>query len=516
MPRWFAADRKVTGPMVERMRSVLLHVNAGLEYGMGHLMRAATLASEAADRGWSVTVAGDLDQAALRLMRANLSTGAVHVVRRADQLRELRGLVDGLAPDVVHIDSYSTESDALMGSAPVVSNVQDGGFGARLTDLTIDPTLGAETAFVGAARADVRLAGVAYAPIRRQVREARGSWARSTTRSRVLVVLGGTDPHRVTPRLVEAMLADERDMQLTVVAPASVHDQVRRMTQASGRRADVVGFLDDLPAAAVRHDLVVSAAGTSVWDLACMGVPTALVCVTENQERGYDAAVARGLAVGLQRSPQRPWKLVAQDVGDMLQDADVLQAMSRLGMEIVDGLGAWRVVGAWESLLDAVKPSPGDADLTSRHASITDAHMLFEWRNDPDTRRMSRSTDEVSWDEHIHWITRVLDDASRILLIIEHDGRPVGTVRWDHRSGIDWEVSIALSPSARGQGLSFGVLAAGESGLPSGVHRLVAAVNVENTASRRLFERSGYLPYAPQDARGFAEYAKLSSRGDDG
>lgn len=499
-------------------RSVLMHCNAGRDYGMGHLMRVLTLGAEAAARGWSVTLAGDLDPTSLNIIRDQLGeVPKVHRIARPDHATRLPDLVKSLSPDVVHLDSYLTESDALAPTASFISNVQDGEFGSRPANLVIDPNYGAESNLIDSPMGAHPLFGISYAHIRSQALAVRGRWMLSPNPSRVLIVLGGTDPFRLTPTLLRAMSAMRRRLQITVVAPVSVHDDVERAAQSSPHAVQITGFLSDLPAAAVAHDLVISAAGTSVWDFACMGVPTAMVCVTENQEKGYDGAASRGLAVPLQRSPVSSWAHVADRVDDLLDDVDRLSALSRAGMSAVDGLGAWRVVSAWESLMES-NPTPAASDgYRARPAVPDDARMLFDWRNDPETRRVSRSAEAVGWDDHVEWLARTFEDDERVLLIVEKDARPIGTVRWDHRGGPEWEVSITLAPQSRGRGLATGVLSAGEEGLLSeNAIRFIAAIQDANEASRRLFARAGYLPFTLSDDRGFAEYAKLRAPSESG
>ena len=65
----------------------------------------------------------------------------------------------------------------------------------------------------------------------------------------------------------------------------------------------IASFLDDLPAVVREHDLVISAAGTSVWDFACMGAPMALVCAVDNQARAYRTVIDAGLAHPLGQPP---------------------------------------------------------------------------------------------------------------------------------------------------------------------------------------------------------------------
>ncbi|MBW6487332.1 MAG: hypothetical protein K0B01_14400 [Syntrophobacterales bacterium] len=69
--------------------------------------------------------------------------------------------------------------------------------------------------------------------------------------------------------------------------------------------------------------------------------------------------------------------------------------------------------------------------ITLRPATIQDADMLLDWRNDPETRKASHSTSEVVTEEHIAWLTKTLGNANRRLLVAEEDGAPVGTVRAD-------------------------------------------------------------------------------------
>ena len=91
--------------------------------------------------------------------------------------------------------------------------------------------------------------------------------------------------------------------------------------------------------------------------------------------------------------------------------------------------------------------------ITLRSATIQDAEMLYNWRNDPETRKASHSTSQVIKDEHIAWLTKTLSNAKRRLFVAEEDGTPVGTVRADLSEGV-WELSWTVAPNARGRGVA--------------------------------------------------------------
>ncbi|MEU6641309.1 GNAT family N-acetyltransferase [Saccharomonospora sp. NPDC046836] len=133
--------------------------------------------------------------------------------------------------------------------------------------------------------------------------------------------------------------------------------------------------------------------------------------------------------------------------------------------------------------------------VTVREATERDAELLLGWRNDPDTRRWSRSTEAVEPAQHLRWLRGVLDSPDRLLFVAEH-GAAVGTVRFDRLPDAErtWEVSITVAPEHRGRGLAGAILAAGEQAL----HRLhaarsvLASVHEGNAASLALFHRAGY------------------------
>ena len=138
--------------------------------------------------------------------------------------------------------------------------------------------------------------------------------------------------------------------------------------------------------------------------------------------------------------------------------------------------------------------------ITLRHVGAGDARLIFDWRNDPATRAVSRDTGELSWPDHAAWFERRLDKTGAPWWIGEAGGRPIGFVRLDPAGGDAMEVSIALAPEARGQGLGAplldaGLAAAGE----NGIRGVTAVIRPDNTPSRRIFARCGFVELGEAD-----------------
>ena len=109
--------------------------------------------------------------------------------------------------------------------------------------------------------------------------------------------------------------------------------------------------MDDLPALVVESDLVVSASGSSVWELLCLGAAAATVCVTDNQEAGYREVVRRGLVAGLGSLADLTGSDAARrhavtTLAALLTDPDARHDLAARGLGEVDGRGRERVADA--------------------------------------------------------------------------------------------------------------------------------------------------------------------------
>ena len=556
---------------------VLMLCDGGGPIGVGHVIRSLALAEASVAAGHDVVLAGHFEGS---FVQGQLAAAPVEVIQTATpmtdaDLQAVLDLVRPVGPDLLHVDSYEAPArlfgnDVVRGSneilgAVILSNMEDGSYGRRRADVVIDPTFGAELSTRPDDGSTWLLRGSRYAPVRQRVLDARrpatgqvgavvdaeagvgkdpevGAAARS-----VLVVMGGTDPVGLAPAVVGLLARTGLSLDVTVIAVGEIAERARAAALGSRLSLNVVAPVDDLPALMARQDLVVSAAGTSVWELCCLGVPMAVVWAVDNQREGYDRLVGAGAALGLGGPELGGSEMGGSEMGGdvpgpvedavgrlrtALTDPRVRADLTLAGRRIVDGLGAWRVVRTWEQAVDlgavpeVVDPGPAAPGPAARPATLQDARFLWQWRNDPSTRAGSRNSAPVPWPEHLAWLESSLTREDRLLLVLEDETGPAGTVRWDLERDLEqraqegeheWEVSITVAPERRGHSLSRPILRAAEVALSevsrSRATRLtayLAMVHIDNQASLRLFGTSRYVPDAPPDQRGFMRFRKVA------
>jgi UDP-2,4-diacetamido-2,4,6-trideoxy-beta-L-altropyranose hydrolase len=130
-----------------------------------------------------------------------------------------------------------------------------------------------------------------------------------------------------------------------------------------------------------------------------------------------------------------------------------------------------------------------------RAAVSTDRDVIFEWRNDENTRRYFRDAAPVKHETHVAWFAGILESDDQDLLIAESSGEPAGVLRYDYeKEGA--EVSVYMAPDQAGNGLGSETLRQGTSWVAS--HRpeircITALIHRDNAASVRAFEKAGYI-----------------------
>lgn len=124
-----------------------------------------------------------------------------------------------------------------------------------------------------------------------------------------------------------------------------------------------------------------------------------------------------------------------------------------------------------------------------RPAIMDDARVLFEWRNDPETRANSLRPEPVEWAGHLRWLAACVGDSARSLYIASEEGEVLGTVRADCAGG-EYELSWTVAPGQRGKGNGQRLVAALIATLPEDAcYR--AVVLADNLASNRIARALG-------------------------
>lgn len=505
--------------------TVAFRADASLEIGSGHVMRCLTLADALQAQGAACHflcrehfghLCELIEARGFSVHRLPLEESASETHTEGNPEPELaharwlgasweqdaaicRPILAGLAPAWVVVDHYALDHrwetaalEGLPGLRPRLLVIDDLADRHHIADLLLDQNLGRKAEdYRGLMPEGCQvLAGPRYALLRPEFREWRESSLTRRTRQprlqRLLINLGGVDKDNVTGQVMDALLDCDlsEDLQISVVmgATAPWRESVISQARAMPWPTEVVVNVNDMARRMAEADLAIGAAGSTSWERCCLGLPTLMLVLAENQRAIANALAEKGAALPLDLV-----NLESSLAGQLarLSGPSVLTTISQKATDLVDGQGAAHVLAALQRTgLHRLRPMQEQ-----------DLERVLAWRNHPEVRSHMYTQRLISLEEHRGWFERASQAPQRHLLIYEQDGEPLGFVNLnvvDTSAGrAEW--GFYLAPDAHrgsGQGLGQSILTYAFTTLR--LYKLCGEVLADNARSLRFHERLGF------------------------
>ncbi len=347
-----------------------------------------------------------------------------------------------------------------------------------------------------------QLVGSKYILLRREFLQYQNPKRRIPNKSRnVLLTMGGADPDNVTSKVIRALnLLNDNDLEVKiVVGPANPHmETLKKELPSSVFSGTLCPSVDDMPGLMAWSDMAITAAGSTCWELAYMGVPSMTITISEDQvgvAEGLDqAAIAQHIGWYTDLTSEQ----IAGKLDQLINDKAKRSRFSRSGMDLVNGKGAREVV---RSMIIG--------ELHLRPVAEKDCELLFDWANDPTVRQNAFQPEPIEWEDHHKWFTSKRDSTHCFQYIATSiDGIPVGQIRFDLGEKYA-EVDYSLDPQFRGLGLGTSLLEEGIGQLASviaGPLIIQGKVKQKNFQSMMSFESAGFN--VTEKRKGFIRYTR--------
>ncbi len=338
--------------------AVLLRADASPATGTGHVMRCLALAEALAEAGFAGHFAAAALSPALedRLRAAGM---AVHRIAAepgddSDLAATLR-LAGAVGAAAVVVDGYRFGTGWRAGLAATglcVLAFDDAGTGEPLhADIVVNAAPDAAALpYHRAAPGAALLLGPAYAPLRRELREAaRAAKAPLPDRRSLLLTFGGSDPLGLTGPCINrlgAALPDGVRIDAVVGGACLAAEAVEAAARPFGARVRVHRDTPHMGRLMADSGLAVSAAGTTTAELAAVGIPAVLVLVAGNQEAAAGQSAGLGWCALVDgRAADAPDR-IAREALALWADPARRVAMAQRLTGTVDGQGAVRIAEA--------------------------------------------------------------------------------------------------------------------------------------------------------------------------
>lgn len=365
---------------------VAFRVDASLQMGTGHVMRCLTLAENLKQRGATCQfICRDHPGNLFALVRQRgfklivlpredgkpgwgseqSDTGVGHEAWLACDWRvdaeQTVVAIDSFQPDWLVVDHYAIDrawEEVVRPHTGFLMVIDDLADRFHVSDLLLDQNLGREpldyTQLIPAQ--SVILTGPKFALLRPEFASLRSQSLRRRSASKlgkILITMGGVDQPNATGQVLKTLSECELPLGCQVSVVLGAHSpwlaEVQELAQAMPVETQVLFNVDDMGQRMADCDLAIGAAGITSWERGCLGLPSLIVILADNQRPGAAALESTGAAKIIGEVAdielQLPRRLV-----ELLSGGRIAE-MSHSAAEITDGLGTERVAQLMEKVL---------------------------------------------------------------------------------------------------------------------------------------------------------------------
>jgi spore coat polysaccharide biosynthesis predicted glycosyltransferase SpsG len=194
------------------------------------------------------------------------------------------------------------------------------------------------------------LLGPRYVLLRREFLKWQG-WRREIPEvaRKILVTLGGSDPDNVTFHVIQALKRLKVDGLEVIVAVGGNNPNdgaIQSAIQGSRSRIRMEKNVTDMPELMAWAEMAISAAGSTSWEVAFMGLPSIILILAENQGRQARALAEKEVSLVLGSASEIEAQDIAQTLENLSLNREMRQTLSRNGTSLIDGLGVYAVMQA--------------------------------------------------------------------------------------------------------------------------------------------------------------------------
>ena len=486
---------------------IVFRVDASVEVGFGHLSRCINLAEVLRSRGSEVSfVCRDDEAKSFRALEDRLFATVLlpmlsdgEPVNQQDDAQQTIQALQGKRPEWLIVDNYLLSKDweqLLRPHVAKIAVIEDLSGREHDCDLLLDQNYSERSAssfekFVP--NTCELLLGPRFALIGEQFRRLRELKSRPASElKRIVIFCGGSDPQNLTQQVIDEISCSElgnvavdvvvgaqnktfdREAALKLNANIKIHD-------AGGEFAQTMSLAD----------LAIGAGGTTSWERMCLGVPSIVVSVAENQIFACEKLGRDGIVnyLGAQSS-LKPGAIRNAAIDAKTKFVSLFDQIER-GQILVDGRGCERVA-------EVMCPSD-ESKLAVRLAKLDDCVEFFNWVNDPAVREQSLSTSTIQWLDHKKWFFEKIGSSATDMYVMEADGLPVGQVRFEKSASVA-EINYSLDRIARNRRWASAML---EMAMKMFCQKcsstLRARVKNSNAKSSAVFKQLGFSEVPSQD-----------------
>ena len=314
--------------------NILFKIKGGHKEGIGDVTSSLALAEEFRARGHAVVFIINNNQ-----IVANLISQRDFGYRIAESSIEVEESINRQSIDIAILNQLNTVKDEALifrRHSKVLVSIDDTGSSARLSDLRFNVLYPIADSIIDFKYIALSSIFQQKHNIPKRIRERIG---------RILVTQGGSDTYGYTPKIMRALYNIPNTIHVDVIfGPSFSHyPEVDKILHRAPRDFNIITRRGDLSDLMLEADLAISAAGITLFELACLGIPTIVVCGELFEVETAKRLQREGFGINLGFGGHVDEDDIYTTVRQLMHDFNLRSEMNKKGKGLIDGCGIQRM-----------------------------------------------------------------------------------------------------------------------------------------------------------------------------
>ncbi|MBQ3035300.1 MAG: UDP-2,4-diacetamido-2,4,6-trideoxy-beta-L-altropyranose hydrolase [Lachnospiraceae bacterium] len=336
---------------------IWMRADGNPEIGIGHIMRCVSIADEIKQMGEEVCFILADECASELLQQKGYRYIVLHTAYDCmeSEIDVLKQLIEQHKPDLLVVDSYSVTKHYFEEINDIVKTayMDDLGDNSYPVNILINYNVYATDEMYGQAKDCVGrfLLGAQYAPLRDEFRT-NGCAVAKDVRN-VFISTGGSDKYNLAGMMLDFFMQDEELKMLNyhvICGNFNVHEKELEQKANKFTNINLYKNVSNIAEIMKRCDLAISAAGSTLYELAALSIPSIIFSFADNQKKPTEAFGFCGAAVSVGHYEADDkgafMRSMMKTIKKVCADYDERQEMAHNANRLVDGLGAGRIARA--------------------------------------------------------------------------------------------------------------------------------------------------------------------------
>lgn len=161
----------------------------------------------------------------------------------------------------------------------------------------------------------------------------------------ILILQGGADTYCFTPKIIQAVLNLDEDYKISVVLGPSFncHQKLNSILKQTKKSIKIYQNVKNMSSLMQRFDFAITAAGNTLLELACLGIPTLIICAEKFELETAKLLERKGFGINAGFGKNLSIPIIHSHLIEITTNYNSRKKMHKIGPKLIDGKGASRI-----------------------------------------------------------------------------------------------------------------------------------------------------------------------------